>query len=127
MFAAQTVIPNMTFQTIFLNLIPLLIICFLMAFGLWKKPDMMIAGFKGFGRFMDAFTKIVFTLVVVEYFTGIFSTLFGVWPFEPIIADEADINRALEVAGLYWYYALWSISNGIFHADTSRETAGTFG
>lgn len=97
--AAQTVILNMTFQTIFLNLIPLLIICFLMAFGLWKKPDMMIAGFKGFGRFMDAFTKIVFTLVVVEYFTGIFSTLFGVWPFEPIIADEADINRALEVAG----------------------------
>jgi hypothetical protein len=35
----------------------------------------------------------------VEYFTGFFSTVFGSWGFDPIIADEQDQFRALEIAG----------------------------
>lgn len=97
--APLTYMLQMSIGTILINLLPLLIICGLMAFGLWKKPEMMIKGFQGFGRAVDAFTKIVFTLVVIEYFTGVFSTVFGSWPFEPIIADAVDQNRALEVAG----------------------------
>ena len=36
---------------------------------------------------------------MVEYFTGFFSNVIGHWGFEPIIADEVDINRALEISG----------------------------
>ena len=48
---------------------------------------------------MDSALRIVFVLCVVEYFTGVFSAIFGSWGFEPIIADEVDYNRALEVSG----------------------------
>lgn len=81
------------------NLIPLIIICVALAAGLKFKPDAMIKGFIVFGRVMESALKIVFVLVVVEYFTGVWSTLFGSFLFDPIIADEEDIFRALEVSG----------------------------
>lgn len=81
------------------NLIPLIIICVALAAGLKFKPDTMIKGFIVFGRVMESALKIVFVLVVVEYFTGVWSTLFGSFGFDPIIADEEDIFRALEVSG----------------------------
>ena len=88
------------FSTIGLNLIPLIIICAAVAIGLKFKPDAMIRGFIVFGRFLESALKIVFALVVVEYFTGLPSALLGTWfGFDPIIADEADIFRALEVSG----------------------------
>lgn len=82
-----------------MNLIPLIIICAVLALGLKFKPDAMIKGFIVFGRGMESALKIVFVLVVVEYFTGLWSTLFGSFGFDPIIADEDDIFRALEVSG----------------------------
>lgn len=81
------------------NLIPLIIICVVLAAGLKFKPDAMIKGFIVFGRVMESALKIVFVLVVVEYFTGVWSTLFGSFGFDPIIADEEDVFRALEVSG----------------------------
>ena len=81
------------------NLIPLIIICVALAAGLKFKPDAMIKGFIVFGRVMESALKIVFVLVVVEYFTGLWSTLFGSFGFDPIIADEDDIFRALETSG----------------------------
>ena len=81
------------------NLIPLIIICVALAAGLKFRPDAMIKGFIVFGRVMESALKIVFVLVVVEYFTGAWSTLFGSFGFDPIIADEEDIFRALEVSG----------------------------
>ena len=87
------------FGQIFQNLIPLIIICGLIAAGLLLIPDKMIKGFNVFGKVLDSTLRIVVVLCVVEYFTGVFSTLFGTWGFEPIIADTNDINRALEVAG----------------------------
>ncbi|MDD7689488.1 MAG: ethanolamine utilization protein EutH [Ellagibacter isourolithinifaciens] len=81
------------------NLIPLIIICVALAAGLKFKPDAMIKGFIVFGRVMESALKIVFVLVVVEYFTGVWSTLFGSFGFDPIIADEEDAFRALEVSG----------------------------
>lgn len=81
------------------NLIPLIIVCVALAAGLKFKPDAMIKGFIVFGRVMESALKIVFVLVVVEYFTGVWSTLFGSFGFDPIIADEEDIFRALEVSG----------------------------
>ncbi len=81
------------------NLVPLIIICVVLALGLKFKPDAMIKGFIVFGRVMEGALKIVFALVVVEYFTGLWSTLFGSFGFDPIIADDEDIFRALETAG----------------------------
>ncbi len=81
------------------NLIPLIIICVALAAGLKFAPDAMIRGFIVFGRAMEAALKIVFVLVVVEYFTGLWSTLFGSFGFDPIIADDEDIFRALETSG----------------------------
>ena len=81
------------------NLIPLVIICVALAAGLKARPDAMIRGFIAFGRIMDAALKIVFVLAVVEYFTGVFVTLFGSFGLDPIIADDENIFRALEVSG----------------------------
>ena len=81
------------------NLIPLVIICVALAAGLKARPDAMIRGFIAFGRIMDAALKIVFVLAVVEYFTGVFVTLFGSFGLDPIIADDENLFRALEVSG----------------------------
>lgn len=82
-----------------LNLVPLAFICLMIAFGLYKIPNLMISGFIRLGRLMESALKLVFVCCVIEYFTGVFSSIFGQWGFDPIIADEEDINRALEVAG----------------------------
>ena len=87
--------------TIGANLIPLIIFCVVLALGLKFKPDAMIKGFIVFGRVMEGALKLIFVLVVIEYFTGLFSTIFGSFGFEPIIAIEGDpdVMRALEVSG----------------------------
>lgn len=87
------------FTQIGLNLVPLIVICVVLALGLKFAPDAMIEGFIVFGRVMEAALKIVFVLVVIEYFTGIFTTVFGSFGFDPIIADEEDMFRALETSG----------------------------
>lgn len=89
----------LSYMQIFRNLIPLVIICVAIAVGLLLKPDSMIKGFIIFGKTMDSVLKLVFVFSVVEYFTGAFSKIFGVWGFDPIIADSIDQVRALEVSG----------------------------
>ncbi|MFV0518241.1 MAG: ethanolamine utilization protein EutH [Aminipila sp.] len=89
----------LSFALIFRNLVPLIIICVAIAIGLKLKPDMMIKGFSVFGKVMDSLLTFILVACIIEYFTGVFSTVLGSWGFEPIIADEADINRALEIAG----------------------------
>lgn len=84
---------------ILINLIPLIIMCLLIALGLRFIPDIMIRIFMVFGKVMDTLIKLVLVFSIVEYFTGWFTQLFGVWGFDPIIADESDQFRALEVAG----------------------------
>lgn len=89
----------LTWAQIGVNLVPLIIVCVALALGLKFKPDAMIKGFIVFGRVMEGALKIVFVLVVVEYFTGLFTMVFGSFGFDPIIADEDDMFRALETAG----------------------------
>lgn len=97
--AAATYQLALTFGQIGANLIPLIVICGLIALGLWIKPDMMIKGFIWFGKIMDTCIKLILVASIVEYFTGAFSKVFGVWGFNPIIADAKDQFRALEIAG----------------------------
>ena len=89
----------LTYGLIFRNLIPLIIICVAIALGLKFIPDKMIAGFQVFGKFMDSALTLILCLCIIEYFTGVFETVFGWWGFEPIMADEVDPNRALEISG----------------------------
>lgn len=96
---APQVLLNMTFVILMKNLLPLIIICLLMAIGLWKKSELMIKGFQYFSKFIEIFTKVILTISILEHFTHIFSNLFGTYPLDPIIADSVDIERALEVAG----------------------------
>ncbi len=90
---------DLTFGTIFTNLVPLVIIVVAIALGLYFYANMMIKGFMWFGKAMDTGIKLVLAFSIVEYFTGFFSTVFGAWGFDPIIADAADQFRALEIAG----------------------------
>lgn len=81
------------------NMSPLIIFCLVIAAGLKFFPNQMITGFLWFGRIMYAAITLVLVFSIVEYFTSIFTTLFGTWSFAPIIADEEDQFRALEIAG----------------------------
>lgn len=87
------------YMQIFKNLIPLIIICVFIALGLLFRPDAMIKGFVIFGKTIDSILRLIFVFCVIEYFTGVFTKVFGVWGFDPIIANATDQVRALEVAG----------------------------
>jgi len=90
----------MSWMLIFSNLIPLTIICVLIAIGLKVIPDGMIKGFTVFGTFIDYAARTVLVLSIVEYFTGIFTTIFGGWGFVPLMAaDDGELVRAIETCG----------------------------
>lgn len=89
----------LSYGKILVNLLPLLIFVVLIAAGLKFVPGLMIKGFMIFGRTMDAGIKLVLVFSIVEIFTGLFSTIFGAWGFDPIMADREDQFRALETAG----------------------------
>lgn len=89
----------LSFGQIGLNLLPLIVVCVALALGLRFATDTMIKAFIIFGRVLESVLKLVFVLVVIEYFTHIFSTVFGSFGFHPIVADGQDNFRALEVAG----------------------------
>lgn len=88
-----------SYGQILINLLPLLIFVVIIAAGLKFFPNSMITGFMIFGRVLDAAIKLVLVFSIVEIFTGIFTTVFGGWGFDPIMADEEDQFRALETAG----------------------------
>lgn len=65
--------------SIFANLLPILIFVVALALGLRFLPDLMIKGFIIFGRTLDAAIKLVLVFSIVEYFTGVFTLVFGSW------------------------------------------------
>ncbi|MBP87824.1 MAG: ethanolamine utilization protein EutH [Planctomycetaceae bacterium] len=94
----STIQLHLELGTIGMNLIPLIVFVLLIALGLRLFPNGMIRGFIVFGRLLDAAIKLVLAGCIIEYFTQAFSSTVG-WHFDPIIADEEDRFRALEVAG----------------------------
>src|SRR5690606_30226536 len=71
--------------TILLNLLPLVVFVVALAAALWFVPNVMIRLFIWFGRILDALLKLVLAVSIIEHFTGVFSTVFGNWGFDPII------------------------------------------
>jgi len=97
--AESAYILSLSFSDIFVNLTPLTIFCVALAIGLKVVPNAMIKGFLWFGRGMHISIVLVLVFSIVEYFTGMFTTILGSWGFDPIIADDKDQFRALEIAG----------------------------
>ena len=95
----SSLILQMGMGDILVNMMPLIVVCVAIAIGLKMFPSHMIRGFLLLGKTMDAALKLVLVFSIVEYFTGVFSILLGGWGFDPIIADEEDLFRALEIAG----------------------------
>ena len=90
---------SLTWPVIFMNLLPVYILCGAIAAGMWMAPQKMVKGFYIFGKMLNGLLCIIFAMAVAEYFTGLGSTIWSGWAFNPIAADSADSNRALEIAG----------------------------
>lgn len=89
----------LTWPVILVNLLPVYLLCLIIAVGIWLAPQKAIKCFLLFGNLLNCVLYVVFALAVVEYFTGLGSLLWPGWEFYPIVADAADSNRALETAG----------------------------
>lgn len=88
-----------TFAEIARDLVPLTIIVAAIVLGLRFIPDLMVRGFMIFGRVADAGIKLILGACIIEYFTGVFRIVFGAWPFDPLLADQSNLIRGLEIAG----------------------------
>lgn len=89
----------MSMGMIIRNLIPLIIICVLLAVGLKLAPNGMVKGFQIFGKIMTGALTLVVVACIVQHYTGIFTNLGLGWGFDPILADEAESFRAIELLG----------------------------
>lgn len=89
----------LTMGMILRNMIPLVVICVLLALGLKFFPNGMVKGFMVFGKLMTGSLTLVVVACILQHYTGIFTTVFGVWGFDPILADEENTFRAVELLG----------------------------
>nr|WP_325196568.1 ethanolamine utilization protein EutH [uncultured Oscillibacter sp.] len=90
----------LTIGMIVRNLIPLIIICLLLALGLKLFPNGMVKGFKVFGKIMTGALTCVVVACIVQHYTGLFTDILGIgWGFDPILADEENTFRAVELLG----------------------------
>lgn len=90
---------DLSLGEVLLNILPLAVIMGLLSLALRFFTQRMIQAFLIFGRVMQIVTTTAVALSVVEYFTGVFSTVFGGWALAPFTADSEDQFRALEIVG----------------------------
>lgn len=88
-----------TWSQIWINMLPIIVFCVILALMLRFMMDIMVKAFLIFGRGLEIAIKVVLVISIVEYFTGVFTLIFGSYGFAPIIADQKDQFRALENAG----------------------------
>ena len=82
------------------NMIPLVVICVLLALGLKFFPNGMVKGFMVFGKLMTGALTLVVVACILQHYTGLFTDILGVgWGFDPILADEENTFRAVELLG----------------------------
>ncbi len=73
---------------IFSNLVPIIIVSLLLAFGLWKIPEKMIKGFTVFGKGVVAIITIGLAAIIIETLTGIV-----------VIPGMAPVSDGIEIVG----------------------------
>ncbi len=96
---AAEYILQLDFLTVFLNLLPIVIFCVLLALGLKFFPKAMVKGFIIFGKVLLSILTLIAAASIIEYYTGIFSRIFGGWGFDPMLGDEEESFRAIELLG----------------------------
>ncbi|MBR5328806.1 MAG: ethanolamine utilization protein EutH [Firmicutes bacterium] len=89
---------EMDMGVVLINLIPIILLCVLLALGLKLIPKIMVKGFMVFGRTLMAVLTLVVAAAIIEYYTGIFSATIG-WGFEPMLGDAEEPFRAIELLG----------------------------
>ena len=73
---------------VLVNLIPVLVIALLIAFGLWKCSEIMIKGFNYFGKFIIVVVTLSAATIIIETLTGIV-----------LIQGMAPISESFKVIG----------------------------
>lgn len=98
--APSTYALNFQWSQILINMVPILVFCIILAILLKLLMDIMIKIFLILGRIVEIGVRVVLVLAIIEYFTGFFSGIFGdKWLFDPVLADEEDQFRAIELTG----------------------------
>lgn len=90
---------HMDMGVVLINLIPLILFCGLLAFGLKFFPRVMVKIFMIFGRVLLSVLTLVVAASIIQYYTGFFTQIFGSWGFDPVFADEDNGFRAIELLG----------------------------
>lgn len=90
---------HMNMGTVLINLMPIFIFCVILAILLKFFPKGMIKGFMIFGKVLLSLLTLIAAASIIEYYTGFFSWIFGAWGFDPVMADEAQSFRAIELLG----------------------------
>jgi len=90
---------QMDMGTILINILPIFIFCVILALLLKFFPQGMIKAFMIFGKVLLSVLTLVAAASIIEYYTGFFTLLFGEWGFDPVMADEIQSFRAIELLG----------------------------
>ena len=60
----------------------------------------MVKGFMVFGKLMTGALTLVVVACILQHYTGLFTDILGIgWGFDPILADEENTFRAVELLG----------------------------
>ncbi|MCI6018066.1 MAG: ethanolamine utilization protein EutH [Clostridiales bacterium] len=98
--SAAMEVSALTIGVLLANLLPIIVICILLALGLKFFPNGMMTGFKWFGKIFNSILTLIVVVTIVENYTGIFTSIFGAgWLFDPILGDEEVPFRAIELLG----------------------------
>lgn len=97
--AASSYVLQLTIQTIAVNALPIAVFCGALVVLIKAFPNGMVKAFMAFGKIMLSMLTLVAVASILEYYTGVFSSVFGSWGFDPVMADEADSFRAIETLG----------------------------
>ena len=89
---------KISFVTIIINLIPVIIIAALIVIGLWVMPRKMIEGFNKFGTWVTIVVTFLTAVGVFEYETGIKFPLFNIM-VEPDITGQIPLESGLLICG----------------------------
>ncbi|HHT63580.1 MAG: ethanolamine utilization protein EutH [Bacillota bacterium] len=90
---------NLDLGTILINLLPIFVFCVILAVCLKLFPQGMIKGFMVFGKLLLSALTLIAAASIIEHYTGFFSWIMGGWGFDPVLADETEQFRAIELLG----------------------------
>lgn len=97
--AASNYVLQLDLGTVLINLLPIIIFCVVLAICLKLFPRAMIKGFMIFGKVLLSALTLIAAASIIQHYTGFFSFLFGGWGFDPLMADDGESFRAIELVG----------------------------